>query len=124
MWGDARFAAPDIDIVDVLEQDEQAVQWNQWGKTEPDDALGGLAGSYGSPQLARMMNLSIYNEEFRRYKQRNLQSAVRTILASGAGAAGRFVAVDLDPINTSIRGSTRRSGTTTARRACASSANG
>ncbi len=97
VWGDARFAAPDIDIVDVLEQDEQAVQWNQWGKTEPDDALGGLAGSYGSPQLARMMNLSIYNEEFRRYKQRNLQSAVRTILASGAGAAGRFVAVDLDP---------------------------
>lgn len=96
-WADARFAAPDIDIVDVLEQDERAVQWNQWGKAEPDDALGGLAGSYGSPQLARMMNLSIYNEAFRHYKRRNLQSAVRAIVASGAAAEGRFVAVNLDP---------------------------
>ena len=96
-WADARFAAPDIDIVDVLEQDELAVQWNQWGKAEPDDALGGLAGSYGSPQLARMMNLSPYNAAFRHYKQRNLQAAVRTIVEADAVAPGRFVAVNLDP---------------------------
>lgn len=96
-WADARFAAPDIDVVDVLEQDELAVQWNQWGKAEPDDAHGGLAGSYDAPQLARMMNLSPYNEAFRRYKQRNLQAAVRTIVEADDVAAGRFVAVNLDP---------------------------
>ncbi|MDP1679756.1 MAG: hypothetical protein Q8L02_06530, partial [Candidatus Nitrotoga sp.] len=80
VWADSKFAAPDLDIVDMLEQDERAVQWNQFGKSEPDDALRGLAGATDSPELARMMSLNRYNRRFLDYKKRNLQAAVPEIV--------------------------------------------
>ncbi|MES2934273.1 MAG: hypothetical protein V4805_12395 [Pseudomonadota bacterium] len=97
VWADAKFSAPDLDIVDMLEQDESAVQWNQFGKTEPDDALKGLAGSTHSPQLARMMSLNYYNRRFLDYKKRNLQAAAHQIVAFIKAHPATYVAVNLDP---------------------------
>jgi hypothetical protein len=96
-WADAKFSAPSTDIVDVLEENELNVQWNQYGYAEEDDALARLPGSYGSPELARMMNLNIYNNKFRYYKQRNLQSAVRHIIDHESKNQTNFIAVNLDP---------------------------
>ncbi|MCR4298498.1 MAG: hypothetical protein NUV75_07075 [Gallionella sp.] len=97
VWADAKFAAPDLDIVDMLEQDERTVQWNQFGKPEPDDALKGLAGATASPELARMMSLNYYNRRFLDYKKRNLQAAVREIVKFNRGHPGSNVTVNLDP---------------------------
>lgn len=97
VWADAKFAAPDVDIVDMLEQDERTVQWNQSGKTEPDDALKGLAGASESPELARMMSLNFYNRRFLDYKKRNLQAAVREIVKFNRMHPEIFVMVNLDP---------------------------
>jgi hypothetical protein len=97
VWADAKFAAPDLDIVDMLEQDERAVQWNQFGKSEPDGALKGLAGSTDSPELARMMSLNRYNRRFLDYKKRNLQAAVREIIKFNQTHPTSFVMINLDP---------------------------
>lgn len=97
VWADASFAAPDVDIVDMLEQDERTVQWNQLGKSEPDDALKGLAGASESPELARMMSLNHYNRRFLDYKKRNLQAAVREIVKFKRIHPEIFVMVNLDP---------------------------
>ena len=97
VWADAKFAAPDLDIVDMLEQDERTVQWNQFGKAEPDDALKGLAGATESPELARMMSLNHYNHRFLDYKKRNLQAAVREIVEFNRAYPEIFVMVNLDP---------------------------
>lgn len=97
VWADAKFAAPDLDIVDMLEQDERTVQWNQFGKTEPDDALKGLAGATESPELARMMSLNHYNRRFLDYKKRNLQAAVREIIEFNRTHPEIFTMVNLDP---------------------------
>jgi len=96
-WADAKFSAPSTDIVDVLEKNDLNVQWNQHGRSEEDDALARLPGSYGSPELARMMSLNIYNEKFRFYKQRNLQSAVHHIIEHESANQTNFIAVNLDP---------------------------
>lgn len=97
VWADAKFAAPDVDIVDMLEQDEGAVQWNHLGKSEPDDALKDLAGATENPQLARMMSLNRYNQKFLDYKKRNLQSAIREIVKFNRAHPGHYVAINLDP---------------------------
>ncbi|MGA8146529.1 MAG: hypothetical protein WB870_03010 [Gallionellaceae bacterium] len=97
VWASAKFSAPDLDIVDMLEQDERMVQWNQFGKSEPDDALKGLAGATDSPLLARMMSLNYYNRRFLDYKKRNLQAAVRDIVKFSQAHPNIFVMVDLDP---------------------------
>lgn len=97
VWADAKFAAPDLDIVDMLEQDERTVQWNQSGKAEPDDALKGLAGATESPELARMMSLNHYNRRFLDYKKRNLQAAVREIVEFNRTHPEIFTMVNLDP---------------------------
>ncbi len=97
VWADAKFSAPDLDIVDMLEQDDRTVQWNQFGKAEPDDALKGLAGANESPQLARMMSLNYYNRRFRDYKKRNLQAAVREIVRFSRAHPKNFVMINLDP---------------------------
>jgi hypothetical protein len=99
VWANARFAAPELDIVDNLLEDERAVQWNQWGKSEPRDALKGLTGSFDDPQLARMMSLNRYNTRFREYKKRNLQSAVKAIVGYMRRHPGRYVAINLEPDN-------------------------
>ncbi|MFA7239396.1 MAG: hypothetical protein WC091_04730 [Sulfuricellaceae bacterium] len=97
VWADAKFAAPDLDIVDMLEQDERTVQWNQLGKSEPDDALKNLAGATESPELARMMSLNHYNRRFLDYKKRNLQAAVREIVAFNRTHPEIFTMVNFDP---------------------------
>ncbi len=97
VWADSKFAAPDLDIVDMLEQDERTVQWNQFGKSEPDDALKGLAGATDSPELARMMSLNRYNHRFLDYKKRNLQAAVREIVKFNQTHPNSYVMVNLDP---------------------------
>ena len=71
----------EFDVVDALEKNKSLVQWNQHDEAEPDDALKNMPGSVSNPQLARMMCLSFYNERFRWYKRRNLQAAVRAIIA-------------------------------------------
>lgn len=97
VWADSKFSAPDLDIVDMLEQDERTVQWNQFGKSEPDDALKGLAGATDNPELARMMSLNHYNRRFLDYKKRNLQAAVREIVKFNQAHPGHYVAINLDP---------------------------
>jgi hypothetical protein len=97
VWADSKFPAPDLDVVDFLEQDESAVQWNQHGRTEPDDALSKLPGSVESPQLARMMSLNRYNRKFLDYKKRNLQAAVAELVRFSRRHPETFVAVALDP---------------------------
>ena len=97
VWADAKFAAPDLDIVDMLEQDESTVQWNQFGKSEPDDALRNLPGATESPELARMMSLNRYNRRFLDYKKRNLQAAVREIVKFNRERSGSYVMVNFDP---------------------------
>ena len=97
VWADSKFAVPDLDIVDMLEQDERAVQWNQFGKTEPDDALKDLAGATDSPELARMMSLNRYNRRFLDYKKRNLQAAVREIVKFNQTHPAHYVMINLDP---------------------------
>ncbi len=97
VWADSAFSAPDVDIVDALELEDHNVQWNQFGKSESDDALSDLPGSFGSPELARMMSLNWYNEEFHFYKKRNLTAAVKTIRDSAFVKSGGQVSINLDP---------------------------
>jgi hypothetical protein len=112
VWADSKFAAPEWDIVDVLEANDAYVQWNQHGQAEPDTALANLPGSYDSPQLARMMSLNIYNTAYRAYKKRNLQLAVQRIVgwmvtrrnqsnqsdsADMANSANLPIKINLDP---------------------------
>lgn len=97
VWADSKFSAPEHDVVDWLEQDDMAVQWNQWGKSERDEALGALAGSHRDPQLARMMSLNRYNTRFMNYKKRNLQAAVRLIVAHNRQHPDALVSINLDP---------------------------
>lgn len=97
VWADAKFSAPDVDVVDYLEQDPRTAQWNQWGRPEPDDALQNLPGATHSPQLARMMSLNRYNTKFLSYKKRNLQAAVRDIVRFAEAHPQTYIAVSLDP---------------------------
>lgn len=97
VWADSAFSAPDIDVVDMLELDDRTVQWNQFGRAEPDDALKNLAGSFDDPELARMMSLNRFNSRFMNYKKRNLQAAVREIVAFSRAHPEIDVAINLDP---------------------------
>lgn len=97
VWADAKFPALDVDVVDNLEEDPRTVQWNQFGRPEPDDALEHLPGATASPQLARMMSLNRYNEKFLAYKKRNLQAAIREIVEFMRKHPQMYVAVNLDP---------------------------
>lgn len=97
VWADAKFSAPDLDAVDFLEEDERAVQWNQFGRSEADTALQGLAGSVEDPQLARMMSLNRFNTRFLAYKKRNLQAAIRHIVVFMKEHPDIYVAINLDP---------------------------
>lgn len=97
VWADSRFPLPDYDIADWLEEDAQNVQWNQYGKAEADDALAGLAGATENPQLARMLGIGYYNQPFLDYKKRNLQAAVREIVAYNRQHPDRQVSINLDP---------------------------
>lgn len=97
VWADAKFSAPDLDVVDFLEADESSVQWNQFGRSEADTALQGLAGSVEDPQLARMMSLNRFNTRFLAYKKRNLQAAIRHIVVFMKQHPDIYVAINLDP---------------------------
>lgn len=97
VWADAHFSFPEYDITDWLEQGDRNVQWNQFGKAEKDDALRGLAGSHDNPELARVMNLSIYNQQYRHYKKRNLQAAIKLIADYNRRHPTRPVSVTFDP---------------------------
>jgi len=97
VWADSPFSAPDIDIVDMLEEDDRTVQWNQYGKAERDDALKNLAGSIDDPELARMMSVNRFNARYLEYKKRNLQAAVREIVSFREAHPEIDVAVNFDP---------------------------
>ena len=97
VWANAKFPAPDVDVVDNLEEDPRTVQWNQFGRAEPRDALDHLPGATASPQLARMMSLNRYNKKFRAYKKRNLQAAIRVIVQFMHDHPKIYVMVNLDP---------------------------
>jgi peptidoglycan/LPS O-acetylase OafA/YrhL len=97
VWADSHFALPEYDITDWLEQDDRHVQWNQHGKTEADDALQGLAGGHDNPQLGRVLTLNIYNQDYRHYKRRNLQAAIRLITEHNLKHPDRPVSVTFDP---------------------------
>jgi peptidoglycan/LPS O-acetylase OafA/YrhL len=97
VWADSHFSIPEYDITDWLEEDERNVQWNQFGKTERDDALRGLAGGHDDPQLGRVLTLNIHNETYRHYKKRNLQAAVGVIVAYNQRHPDRPVSVTFDP---------------------------
>lgn len=97
VWADSLFAIPEYDITDWLEQDERNVQWNQFGRAEPDDALQGLAGSHDNPELARVIALNRYNRDYRHYKKRNLQAAVRLIADFNRRHPDRPISISFDP---------------------------
>ena len=97
VWADSKFSIPEYDVVDWLEQDEMTVQWNQWGKSEPDDAIKSLAGSHNDPQLARMMSLNRYNTRFMQYKKRNFQAAVGRIVEHNRQHQDAIASINLDP---------------------------
>jgi hypothetical protein len=97
VWADSRFPLPEYDVADWLEEDELNVQWNQYNRSEADDALSGLAGATENPQLARMLSLSYYNQPFLAYKKRNLQAAVRLIVAYNREHPDRPASINLDP---------------------------
>jgi hypothetical protein len=97
VWADAAFSDPEIDVVDMLEEDERTVQWNQFGRSEADNALGDLAGSMDSPELSRMMSLNRFNTRFLDYKKRNLQAAVREIIRFSRAHPKIEVKINLDP---------------------------
>lgn len=97
VWADSAFSAPDIDVVDMLEEEPRTVQWNQHGHADPDNALKDLAGSMDSPELARMMSLNRFNARFLSYKKRNLQAAVRRIVAFSREHPEIDITVNLDP---------------------------
>lgn len=97
VWADSKFSIPEYVVVDWLEQDEQTVQWNQWGKSEPDDALKALAGSQKDPELARMMSLNRYNTRFLHYKKRNYQAAVGRIVEHNRQHPDAIASINLDP---------------------------
>lgn len=97
VWADSKFSAPEVDIVDNLENDEATVQWNQHNRSEEDNALQGLAGSVDDPQLARMMTLNRFNARYLAYKKRNLQAAVHRIVAFTRDHPEILVKVNLDP---------------------------
>jgi hypothetical protein len=99
VWADSAFAAPDWDVVDRLEEDESAVQWNQLGLSEKDDALADMPGATSQPQIARMMSLNLYNERFRAYKRRNLEAAVAHIVAHLKRHPRHAVWINLDSDN-------------------------
>jgi hypothetical protein len=99
VWADSAFPSPEWDVVDNLEEDEQAVQWNQFGRSEKDDALVATSGSKDGAQLARMMSLNVYNEKFRAYKKRNLQAAVAHIVAHQRRLPRHAVWINLDSDN-------------------------
>ena len=99
VWADSAFAAPEWDVVDHLEDDENAVQWNQFGRSEKDDALLARSGAKDGAQLARMMSLNLYNERFRAYKKRNLQAAVAHIVAHQRRYPRQDVWINLDSDN-------------------------
>ncbi|SBW14023.1 hypothetical protein BR10RB9215_C10842 [Brucella sp. 10RB9215] len=90
---------PEWDVVDNLEADDFAVQWNQYDRSERDDALKDLPGSIKSPELSRMMSLNIYNEKFRFYKKRNLQAAVKRIMEFRAANPSVDVMISFEPDN-------------------------
>jgi hypothetical protein len=97
VWADSAFSYPEFDVVDMLERREDTVQWNQHGHSEPDDALNNLAASFENPHLARMMSLNRFNEDFRRYKKRNLQAAVQEVVRFMKANPTIDVAINLDP---------------------------
>ena len=97
VWADSAFSDPEIDVVDMLEEDERTVQWNQFGRSEADNALGDLAGSMDSPELSRMMSLNRFNTRFLDYKKRNLQAAVREIIRFSRAHPEIEVKINLDP---------------------------
>jgi hypothetical protein len=99
VWADSAFAAPEWDVVDRLEDDESAVQWNQFGRSEKDDALADMPGATSQPQIARMMSLNLYNERFRAYKRRNLEAAVAHIVAHLKRHPRHAVWINLDSDN-------------------------
>ncbi|MEO8135778.1 MAG: hypothetical protein ABI831_17600 [Betaproteobacteria bacterium] len=99
VWADSAFAAPEWDVVDHLEDDESAVQWNQFGRSEKDDALTNMSGATSAPQIARMMSINVYNERFRAYKKRNLQAAVASIEAHLKRFPRQAVWINLDSDN-------------------------
>ena len=57
VWADSAFSAPEWDVVDHLEDDESTVQWNQFNRSEKDDALSKMSGATANPQIARMMSI-------------------------------------------------------------------
>ena len=97
IWAGMSFSDPDIDVVDLLKQEEGAVQWNQYGRSEAADALRGLAGSLDNPLLARMMSLNRFNTRFRDYKKRNLQAAAREIADFSRAHPEIDITVNVDP---------------------------
>jgi len=97
VWASSAFSAPEIDVVDMLMADERTVQWNQFGKAEAKNALGGLAASFDGPELSRMMSLNRFNMPFLNYKKRNLQAAVQEIVRFTRAHPEIDVTINLDP---------------------------
>jgi hypothetical protein len=97
VWADASCDVPDWDVNDELERDARLCQWTANGTVPPDDALRNLAGSVGSPEIARALTLNVYAGKVRAYKRRNLEAAARIIAAFGARHPELLVGVSLDP---------------------------
>ena len=97
VWASAYFSTPEFDVADWLKEDDHNVQWNQFGRAEEGDALKGLAGSHDNPKLARVLSLDIYNQQYRHYKKRNLQAAIRLIAQYNAKHGSRPISVTFDP---------------------------
>jgi peptidoglycan/LPS O-acetylase OafA/YrhL len=97
VWADSVIDYPEYDVTDFLEQDERNVQWNQFDKSEPDDALKGQPGGHSNPQIARVMSLNYYNHAYRYYKMRNLQDAIRRIVEYNSTATNNKISISLDP---------------------------
>ncbi len=96
-WADAPCDAPQWDINDVLEQDENLCQWNEKNQVMPDKALAAQPGSFDSPELGRSLSLNVFAERARFYKRRNLQQASAIIQRFAAQHPDLFIGVNLDP---------------------------
>jgi len=97
VWADASGTEPKWDLNDYLEEDINNSQWTSRGEVPADNHLSGLPGSASSPELARSLSLNIYADQVRKYKERNLKSAVSIIKKFATENPDLFIGVSLDP---------------------------
>ncbi len=97
VWADASGTSPEWDLIDHLEEDPNNCQWTSNKEVLADNYLSELPGSTSSPELARSLSLSIYADQVRMYKERNLKSAASIIKGFADENPELFIGINVDP---------------------------